>query len=214
MHLLFFKLLVIRRSPIVLKRIVILFVFLFSCHTFACCSDPDLPNYGEFPSPLLGCKGRLYEASTKYNSISPIGQELWKIHDDIINREDEYNALNVHACRVLPKGRSFKFLIAKFEVHPDNEYIDRSLYTFLSCLVVDPALFDSEIIYAWVHKTDDKSLLKILTNSYPFKKSKLKLEDLNGNRIKKPKNTMQLKVNIDKLTMVEMNAWLQSQLAS
>ena len=90
----------------------------------------------------------------------------------------------------------------------------RPCYTFLSCLVVDPALFNSEIIYAWIHKTDDENLLKILSKSYLFKKSKIKLEDSDGNRIKKPKNTIQIKVRIDKLTMVEINSWLQTQLAS
>jgi hypothetical protein len=86
------------------KETVILFVFFFLRDSFACCSDPEFPNYGEFPSSLLGCKGRLYETSTEYNNVSLRGQELWKIHDDIINPKDEYNALNIHACRVLSKG--------------------------------------------------------------------------------------------------------------
>ncbi len=207
-------LLSVRESLMISKEMVILFVFFFLSDTFACCSDPEFSNYGEFPSPLVGCKGRLYETSTQYNNISPRGQELWTIHDDIIDPKDQYKALNIHACRVLPHGHSFKFLITKFEVHPDNEYIDRSLYTFLSCLVVDPILFNSEVIYAWVHKTNDENLLKILKESYLFKKSKIKLEDSDGKSIKKPKDMIQLKVSVNELTMVEINSWLQAQLAS
>ena len=105
-------------------------------------------------------------------------------------------------------------MITKLEVRPDNQHIDRSLNTFLSCLVVDPALFNSEIIYAWVPKADDESLLKILTESYPFKKSKIKLKDSDGNIIKKPKDTTQLKVKIGQLDWIEKNTWLQAQLAS
>ncbi|MGV8947929.1 MAG: hypothetical protein ACOH2E_00955 [Candidatus Paracaedibacter sp.] len=197
----------------VLKKTIILFVFFLSRNVFASESALELPDYGWFPSPLTGCKGRLYETSTKYNSISPAGQDLWKIHDDSIKPQDEYNALNIHACRVLPKGHSLKFLITKFEVHPGNEHIGRSLDTFLSCLVVDPVLFNSEIIYAWVPKTDDESLLKILTQSYLFKISKIKLKDSDGNKIKKPKDITQLKVKIGKLDWIEKNTWLQAQLA-
>ena len=198
----------------ILKITIILFAFFFSYDASACSTTPEISNYGEFPSPLPGCKGRLYETPTPYNSISPEGQELWKIHDDIVNPEDEYSALNIHACRVLSKGHSLKFLITKFEVHPDNKHIDQSLHTFLSCLVVDPVLFNSETIYAWISTTDDENLLEILTKSYPFQKSKIKLKDSKGNRIKKPNDTIQLKVSIKKLTMIERNTWLRAQLAS
>lgn len=198
----------------ILIRTFILFVFFFLYNVLGRESAPELRDYGWFPSPLQGCQGKFYETQTQYNYISSKGQELWKIHDDIINPENEYNALNIHTCRVLSKGQSFKFLITKLEVRPDNQHIDRSLNTFLSCLVVDPALFNSEIIYAWVPKADDESLLKILTQSYPFKKSKIKLKDSDGNTIKKPKDTTQLKVKIGQLDWIEKNTWLQAQLAS
>lgn len=197
-----------------IKSIIILFSFFFSCNILAYDSTPEPVEYGEFPSPLAGCKGRLYETSTQYNLISPAGQNLWKIHDDIINFEDEYTALNIHACRILPKRHSLNFLITKFEIHPHNIHLNRSLDTFLSCLRAAPDLFNSNIIYAWIPKEDDENLLKTLTESYFFKKSQIKLKDSNGNRIKKPKDIIQLKVSIDKLTMVNVNAWLQALLVS
>jgi hypothetical protein len=189
-------------------------VFFFSRNVFASESAPESSDYGWFPSPLTGCKGKFYETPTQYNSISPKDQELWKIHDEMIDPENEYNALNIHACHVLSKGKSLKFLITKLEVHPDNKRVDRSLETFLSCLVTDPALFSSKIIYAWIPKADDKNLLGILRNSYRFEKSKIKLKDSNGNKIIKPQDTIQLQVSIGKLTMIEENTWLKAQLAS
>jgi len=198
----------------ILKRTVILLVSYFSHNVLASESTPEFPNYGWFPSRFSGCEGQFHASSNGHNNISQKGQELWKIHDDMVDPENEYNALNIHTCHVLSKGNSLKFLITKLEVHPDNEHIDRSLETFLSCLVVDPILFNSEIIYAWIPKADDENLLKILTQSYLFKKSKIKLKGSDGKRIKKPKDTIQLKVRIGKLTMIERNAWLQAQLAS
>lgn len=198
----------------ILNRTFILCAFFFSCNVFASESASKLTDFGRFFNPRIGCEGRLYETPTEYNSISTEGQELWKLHDDIVSLKGEYNALNLHLCRVHDKKNSSKILITKFEVHPGNEHIDRSLDTFLSCLVVNPVLFNSEIIYAWIPKTDEESLLKILTQSYLFKKSKIKLKDSDGNTIKKPKDITQLKVKIGKLDWIEKNTWLQAQLAS
>jgi hypothetical protein len=179
--------------------------FLLYCDAFALDSAPE---FGEFPSLVEGCQGRLYEMQTEHNKISPRGQDLWVIHDDLINRKDEYNALKVHACRVLKDKEPFNMLITKFEVQSDNIYIERSLDAFLSCLVVDPLLFNSETIYAWVDKAN-VSLSEVLKNQYSFKKSKVKLHDSKGNKIKCPKKTVQLKVKAKNLK-VGKNIWLEN----
>ncbi len=181
-------------SDFVDTKIAKLFAILLSWEIFA---TDSVSEYGEFPGLDDGCYGRIYQRETCYNSISPRGQDLWVIHDDLVDRKDEYCALKIHACRVTA-GESLKLLVAKFEVHPDNYSVDRSLDVFLSCIVVDPLLFNGETIYAWVNKAD-KYLLGVLKKEYSFKKSTVKLSDSEGNRLHLPQKTVQLKVKINKL---------------
>jgi len=197
------------------KKIAQLVIILLSSGILVSSPGLGTSEFGEFDSPIKGCKGRFYPSEAEYNEVE--GQETWKIDDDLV-KEGSYNALNIHAFHVFPthafhvfpESRPSKMLITKFEFHPDNKCIVRSLDSFLSCMVVAPDLFNNGIIYAWVDESD-KALLKILKSKYFFKESKIKLESSEGILLNIPKKTTQLKVKVEELE-VEKNIWLENAL--
>jgi hypothetical protein len=197
------------------KRTAQLFTILLSSGILASSLSLETSEFGEFDSPIKGCKGRFYPPEAEYNRVER--QEMWKIDDDLVE-EGGYNALKIRVCHVFPtrachvfsESRSSKMLITKFEFHPDNKGIVRSLDSFLSCMVVAPDLFNNGIIYAWVDESD-KALLRILKSKYSFKESKRKFESSERNLLKIPKKTTQLKVKVEELG-VEKNTWLENAL--